>query len=540
MERMDIPNWITELTPMQIVGIIAIILVLLIFVIFFSIVIHYSSKTNKFIKMMPVYHSEGYIDIVNKQAIIIEVRRKGEMKQYTYDLDEFIYMISINPDSKPFRELCKIIRNGATKARIKKQMTSLIDIFMFIIDYHDGRRSLCYNNINKNQEFEDKIYFQINNNELLPEKKSSVKKDFLDNSLMAISDSEIFTGIHKEAKRLVSKGVTLMKISPKNDFLESNKDYLLNVIQLVNFTKELNDLGVKTFLSDDGSIYGIISNDRKRTHNSVQKLWINKIQSAFAKRKWSIEYMNTDIDDYNINTFVTTSKDSFSINEAMMFINIASEVTRSNGTYNYDVIKTKASEIAESSEFIIKQIKEKKNVIKHNKNVIEERGVKPFHELFLDFPKEFLDPVIFYSFKDKKDILEHIIKEANKLALKHKTDNIGINIDVNSIREIQNIIKTIKIKPNVHILISEPERIRHLKYKLEKVSNLLRENKVKTVQYIKSENGGNINVYRTFKPDYIMLVKGLNDSTVVSDKFKLNLKNIENIKQKEVKIINIQ
>ncbi len=528
-----------QLTLPEMIILSGIVIAILIFFIFSLIIIVISSKTSRFSRMMPTYHSECYIDIEKKIVIIKEVRAFG-WKEFSYELDDFIYMLSINPDSKPFRELLKIVRNGATKQKIKKAIKEVNSVFMYVIDYNDGRRSLSYNIFNKEQDFTDKIYFQMSNNELVGEKKSSIKKDFLDGSLTSLTDSELFLSLSKEAKKFMSKGVTLVKVTPKYSFIETNKDYLLNRIQTMNIKNELLSLGFKSFQGTNGSIYGVISNDRRKSHNSIQKQWNNTISNLFNKKKRSNEYLDANIENYVINTYSITTKDSNAINEALIFINIASEYSIEFGNYSFDEVIEVTKKISKDANHIIEEIREKKPKIKIHKSKIEERGIKPFNEIFLDFSREVIEITLNYSFRDKREIITYLLEQANKASLKIKTENIIANINEKGLKELPIILKDLTLKPNIYIGINEFKKVNHLKYTYIKIAEFLKDNNIKIAQNIKDENGGNIHLYRIFNPEYVILAKGLNDSTVLSDKFKLNLLNIENTKTKETKIINVE
>ncbi len=529
-----------ELTP-EIISILVLIgsslFVLIVFGVW-SMVLY--KKSDKYSRVMPVHHSKGIINIKEKKVIIKEISKVRVGEVHEYDLEDFIYMISINPASKDFRELLKMINSGATSKKIHTKMISTPKVFLFIIDYNDKRRTLSMVNINPFEETENEIHFQMQNNELVSNtRKSHIDMEFLEENLMPSTDSEIFNNLVKTSRKFLSKGVTIIKISPKHSFIEAGKDYLLNLIQFTTLKRELAKQNVHCHLGRDGSLYSIVANDRKKNFLVVQKTWEAKIASMFPKVK-RFEYVDLDIGDLNIDTFIIPNKDSKSISEALIYVNLVSEHKRKKIDIDVDELIFEAKAINISADEILKALKEKKPPIRKNENPVIERGIKSIYEVYIDYPKEILDPIIKYSFRHKKEILDILIKQANKEATRSKTQNIAITIDVFSIPEIIKIIESETFKPNVHIVFQERERVRHYQEQLEESVKILKDKNIKTIQLVHDEKGGNIKMYRLFKPEYIMIAKGLNSALTLSDSLKINLNTLENIKDKETKIINLK
>ncbi len=531
-----------KITP-EIIGIISLIIsVLLILIVFVLISKYFTKKTDKFSHDMPVHYSNGAIDIRNKKVIIRELSkvRKGEM--YVYDLEDFIYMLSINPDSKPFRELLKLINNGSTTKKILDKLNTIPNSFAFIIDYHNKRRTLALVNMNPidEEELDNEIHFQIMNNELTTNPaKSHFGKDFLENALVPETDTEIFSSLIKATKRFITKGVTIIKISPKHAFIESEKDYLLNIVQLTTIKRGLEKQGIESHLGRDGSLYAIAANDRRKNFFAVQRAWEIRITSIFAKIKRN-EYIDGNFDYLNINTYMTMGKDSKSINEALIFVNLISDYQKRGEDFDYDDLLFEARSINVSADEIVKSLKEKKPPIKSGMHSIIERGVKPINEVYIDYPREIMEPLIKYSFKHKKEILETLYKAALKESTKDKEHPVAVQIDLFSIPEIYKVIETEKARDNLYIILNEKDKIKHFKNQLTTSAKKLKDNGIKTMQLVNDELGGSINLYRIFKSEYILLAKGLNESTILSDKLKMNINNIINNKEKETKIINMK
>ncbi len=530
----------TNLTPETIALLILIVSTLLLLIVFggWSKILY--KKSNKYSRVMPVHHSKGFIDIKEKTVIIKEISKVREGETHSYKLEDFIYMISINPASKDFRELLKMINSSATDKKIHDKMMATPKSFSFIIDYNDKRRTLSMVNINPYEELDEGIHFQMQNNELISNtRKSHIDMDFLEETLSPSNDSEIFSNLVKASKKFLSKGVTVIKISPKHSFIEAGKDYMLNLIQFTTLKRELAKLNINCYLGRDGSLYSIVANDRKKNFVVVQKTWEAKIAAMFPKVK-RFEYVDLDIEDLNIDTFITQNKDPKSISEALIYVNLVSENKRKKIEFDAAELIHDAKAINISADEILKALKEKKPPIRKVENPIIERGFKSIYEVFIDYPEEILDPILKFSFRHKREILDLLIKQTNKEATKGKTQNIGVGIDLLMLPEIIKIIETEKLKPNVFLVFKERDRVRHYQEQLEEAIKSLKDNGVKTIQHIHNEHGGNVKMYRLLKPDLILVSKGLNSSIVLSDNLKINLNALENIKEKETKIINLK
>lgn len=527
--KIDINIWII---------IVLFISVLLMLVIFGSIIKFISSKIEKDSRRKPVHYAIGTIDIQNKKVMIESISdvRKGDVD--IYNIDDFIYMLSINPDSKPFRELLKLINNKSTKKKIAEKISSIPNTFITLIDFSPKRRTLSLININSNHEDDGYIQFQIQNNEINP-KKTHIDMDFFEESIDPKTDSEIFSALLRTSKNFLSKGATIIKLSPKYTFIESGKDYLLNTIQLTALRRTLAKDNINTHLGRDGSLYAIVANDRKKQMVSVQKNWETKISSLFQKIKFK-EFIELNIDEINIDTFILTSKDSKSINEGLLFVNLITDYKRNNWEYDIEDVIYEAIEINKAGEDLVKKLKDKKPPIRVVENKIEERGFKSIHEVYIDYPRETLDLIMKLSFKHKKDIMESLLKFGNKEATKLKDAITTISMDMTLLPEIHKALNNETIRKNLYITLPERERAKHFHKQLVESSRILKEKNIKTIQFIHEYIGGSVEIYRIFKSELVLLMKSLNDTVIISDRLKINLKNIENIKDKETKIINIK
>lgn len=528
--------------PAEITGIlIMFVLALLLLAIFLSIGKFNARLTNKYSKYMPIHNSILNINLEQRVVEIIEISKNRYGEVYTYPIDEFIYMLSINSESKEFRELLKLINNNATTKKIKEKLLTVNKSFMCLITFAERNKSLTMININPEQEFEDVITSQLHSSQIayFKRKKQALETDFIQGKYLPREDSEIYSEIIKQSKKFLSKGVTIIKISPKYNFVDSNKDYFQLIIQanLIKETLQRNNINFN--LGRDGSLYAVVANDRKRNAMSVQRAWTFKIESMLPKPKHK-EYIDIDIDAYNIQTYKTSARDSNSINEALIFVNLTSEIKRDGSDFNFGAVTLEANSINETGALIVKAIKDNKLEVKTAEFEIIERGIKSIQEIYIDYPSEVIDAIIKYSFKHKRILLEGLLNACNKVANKSKDKMFMVNIEITNIPEINKYLSTTKLKPNLHLAFVERENINHFHLQITNSIDLIKEKKIKTIQYVLDESGPFVNMYRHTKSEYILIAKGLTEAATLSDMFKINLKNLENIKEKTTKIINIK
>ncbi len=533
-----------EFTPQLLILILTISVILLL--ITFSIWIGvYSRRTSKISHDIPVFNSNGVINIKDRTVTIIERNNNRLGEVVTYELDDFIYMLSINPDSKDFRELLKLINNKNTKKKIFEKLNVINPVFPIIIKFTERYRAFSYISVSKHDDAKNikdinEIIFQIHNHPFIHKKKRiNIEMDFLEESITPINDYEIYSNLVKTSKKFLSKGATVIKISSKYKFIDSSKDHAQNIIQVNILKKELAKNKVFSFLGRDGSLYAIAPNDRKKSHYSVWKSWNQKINTIFIRQR-KIKYIDFDLDNYNIDTFIIQSRDSKSINEALIFVNLMSHYKRNSYLYNEDDLLEEAKSLNDIAEDLLKKLKDKKPPIRTIEYDIVGRGVKTINEVYIDLPKELLDQILKFSFRHKKDIVENLFDYANKEANKYKAKLTTLTLEMLHISEIRKYIESTKVRPNLYIVINERKRVKQFRDQLVVSAELLREHGIKTIQFITSEDGGNIDIYRIFKSEYILIGKGISESAIISDKIKINIKNIENIKEKETKIINIK
>lgn len=499
---------------------------------------HFSNKSEEYADKTSITYSTGYIDIETKKIFIKEFRRNKKQKNSLYDLETFIYSMSINANSKDFRELLKLINNNSNVDRIKKKLSEVSDNFHFIIDYTIKRRTLVFASINPEEEFDGKIHFQLMNNELTRNlSKSHFQKDMLDNGLIPLTDTEIYNRLVKTSKNFLTKGITMVKISSIYPFLSSEKDYILNAVHLVTLQKELLKEEIQTIPSKDGSLYFILKYDGKRNFENSNRYWKTRINGVFSKIKRN-EYLDANLRNYNVDTFIASLKDSKTINEGLLYLNLATEYRKRNEKFDYEDLIFEAKSINVSAQEIIKSLKEKNPPIGIDKISIVERGIKEIVEIYIDYPEEIITPIVKFSFRHKRELQMLLISLANKVAAKNKEDIHAILIDIFSIGEVKNLLEDEKIRPNLYMLVKETGKHTYFKRQLVEYISILKEKEINRIQFVKDKNGCSLELYNILEPAYVLISRGVGDEMLLSDNFNINLNMIINNKDKSTKIIN--
>ncbi len=507
----------------------------------FLIVIKYNSgMINDYSKYMPIHNTRVEVYIKEKVVRLYEISESRDGENFEIAIEDFIYMISINPESKEFREMLKLINNDASQKKIADKLKTVSPSFISLITFTPKNKSLTLFNVNVEQEFDNVISAQLHSSQVdYIKKKVPLETKFIEGDYLPLSDTEIFNNLNKQSKKYLSKGVTIIKISPKYKYMDSNKDYLLGVIE-ANLIKEiLVKQNLNFNLGRDGSLYGIVPNDRKRNLLTVQKSWVVKMESIMPKAK-NLEYIDVKFGDYEIHTYLTSTRDSNAINEALVFVNLVSDLSKDGTFVNSGSVMLEASSIHDVGVEITKMIKDGKLTTKITENEIVERGIKSLSEVYIDYPHEVLDSVVKYSFKHKRTILEGMIENANKEATKAKDKLFFVNIDETSLPEIHKYLTKAKIRENLYISFIEKERVKHFYHQIINSVSLIKEKGIKTMQLVIDESGPYKDVYRFTKSELVVISKGLNNSSILSDQFKINLKIIEEIKEKSTKIITIK
>ncbi len=507
---------------------------------FYGILKYNYRQINDYARYMPIHNTRVEVHIEKKVVRLYEISENRFGENFEIKIEDFIYMISINPESKEFREVLKLINNDASHKKIKDKLKTVNHSFICLITFTNKNKALTLVNINSEQEFENVISAQLHSSQVaFSKRKTPIEMKFIENDYLPLSDTKIFNNLNKQSKKYLSKGVTLIKVASKYKYIDSAKDHLLGVIESNLIKDVLSKHNLHFHLGRDGSLYGIVPNDRKRNLLTVQKSWMVKFESYFPKNKIQ-EYIDVKLENYSIHTYLTSTRDSNAINEALVYVNLVSDFGKEGGSVDNGSLILEASSIHDVGVEITRMIKDGKLETKNAENQIVERGIKSLSEVYIDYPHEVLDSVIKYSFKHKRLILEGMIENANKEAAKSKDQLFFVNVDETSLPEIHKYLSNTKIKDNLYIAFIEKERVKHFYYQIINSVKLLKEKEIKTIQVVIDERGPFKDVYRLTKSEFVLISKGLNTSTILSDNFKINLKIIEEIKEKNTRIITIK
>ncbi len=495
------------------------------------------NRTINYFDVMPIGYSHGIVDIDNKEVYIRGVKGSDSSLLYTIELDEFIYSISINNDSKLFREMLKEINNGVSKDKIKKKLAMIEGRFVAILKGEDGYETISIFELNPNQEFENQINFQTVNARL-DKKKSNLTKDFIEDPIKTLSETQTFAFLNKEAKKFSTKGVTLIKVQPKVPIV-STKGELINHLSLLTIRQELKMMGVQSVISKLGNLYGVVQNEKNRTQNTIGRLWENKFNATLSKNV-SNEYINAKTSDYEVYATMSQGKDSSSVNVALIELNLISNEGIKINNKNRNEISSRANLINREGDTISKELKEKKPPIRNTSDEIVERGYRNLVEFYIDYPDNITNLINEYSFKHQKDILEVLIREANKYAAKEPKDIVSVTIPNKTIDELSIAIKNISLKSNFYIMIQEAGFEEYRSREIGNITEELKSMKLNIIQFIADENSCDVNLFRTLKPNIVLVNRGVVSKTPLSHPFTGRFKTIEEFKTKDTKILNLK
>ena len=214
-----------------------IIIISVIFLAFISLMILISKLTKKSIENAPKYIYKVNIDLKNKQVSII--KNDHENSTSYVELDEFIYFIGITPDSKPFRDLLKMINNNAKKELIIDSINNLPEdvIYSFSIPNQDAkttRQTLVGMYFSSLVKTDKNFLLEI---EEIAELEKEQIDELLDNNIILEDKKTIFSNIVKDIEKIKSKGWVLIKIDHKNKKVQSKKDFVSKKIKSLEIKK---------------------------------------------------------------------------------------------------------------------------------------------------------------------------------------------------------------------------------------------------------------------------------------------------------------
>ena len=195
---------------------------------FFIILFILNKKIHKTVK--PNYYSKIKIDTNKKIVYMNPVRKDSSFKEEVYSLDDFIYMISITPDSKNLRELFKLIVNERSKGVIEEKMRMLEDVILFTFEREGEKKSYAMLFSNPATKNLDNLYFEMAETFISPKDKE-IK--IFNNEFSLFSDEKIFNLLYKDIKKISgtnNKRWVITKISYKYNMIPTQKSRKSRII----------------------------------------------------------------------------------------------------------------------------------------------------------------------------------------------------------------------------------------------------------------------------------------------------------------------
>ncbi|BDU67657.1 MAG: hypothetical protein TYPL_3100 [Candidatus Tyloplasma litorale] len=471
-------------------------------------------------------------------------QNNGEFKSREYNIEEFIYMISTNSETRNFKDFLKKINNKVDLKVLNELISNLNESILLSISYIDETTTIGVIYINNNSKIVNgKWKFQIAETKLL--ENTSLDISYFNRGIKEYDDDEIFNLVSKDIKNLKTKGFTLMKIASKYKLVSSTKDFLILKLQLLRLSQILENKEFKTYLSEDGSIYVLNQSIRRNNHFLINRVWNNVIRSYFSKKS-SNEYIDFKIEDFNIFAIAETRKDKGKINEAFIKLNLIYKESLNLNKLSYKKIKDifyKANNLNQESIKIIKLLKDKQPIIRSASYKLKERQPNLIHEFFIDYSIEIIKDIVDYSFRYKKQIIELVLGYSNQKAktVKFKNDLVAVMLEVSNISLVSKIIPKLgKISENFYIAFAENTNDRNDFFSWRNSAASITKNNCGIIQLIRDEKEGSIKLTRSIKPSYILLSKTFINEKVHSKEISIKLKVFKNTLDKKTKIISIK
>lgn len=515
-----------------------ILLIITFLVSYYVIYFNFSKKIKIIIGKTINLYSEAFIDVSDRKINFRSIAGFHNQSVKSFSLEEFIYMLSFNPESKNFREFLKLINNRSSIENINKKIKTLESSIPFIITYSNGEKTLSFANINKEKTLSNGgFYFQLTESAI--NKKSDFTNELFKKKIDYLNSNEIFLSLLTQERKITTKGFTLIKISSKSIKKPSTKGYFLNKLLLIKLSYLLENEKIKAFHYSDGSIYAITKSIKRTNYFSVQKNWKNIISSILNKESEK-EYLNLNIDDLNIYVTSDTKKTQNSINEAIIRINLMSDfMIEKELEKDVDVnsLHNKARVVANEAEKLLDSIKSDVSLVVKNSiyNLDDEKN-KRIVEFYIDHNVESMKLILDYSFKQQREILEGLIRYANNQASHFSNEIVTIMIDVSNISLFISIISKVSLQNNFYISLVENYSTINERTMWKQYGENLKNLKCKIIQIIRNEEEISLELTRAFKPKFILLYKKIYNENI-NEEINMSLRTLEINKDKDTKII---
>lgn len=525
----------------------AVVLTLLILIIVISLIVIFGY----FIKRITSNIENLTHNMLNqKSEVLIGIKEKKVYKQFlndpsgnksqTISLDDFIYSLSINPESKTFRELLKLIENGSPQTQIIKKYKSLSqDKLLVTLKYSKERVSVAWIKIEKNAKDIDRyIRLQMTESFFSYKKKENFKNIF-NEEIQLLDENKLYNAINKDVKSVRTKGWTLVKIENSNELIDTWKEKNINIIQMCKMRWLLKENGINAHISANGSLYFVKPGGRSSNHFTVKKEWNNKILSLLDSNKQY--YFDVTKDEIRVTTSNDIVKDNKSINKGLMTVGILSESThqeRSSKTYIKEVWE-RVDKIHQKASELVKTMKEGQFPIKSTEYDLAETNSLKIVEYYLDMQLSTISEIVKYSFMHKKDIIQLTFSEASKRTYRFK-NKIGIVMfDMKNLSILSSISKKVPARENFLLAFVE-DGVKYSMEEMNKMFSILREDGHRFMQFIRDIEDGLLKIHLSMKPDYVFLTKSFGKIHDEKESINKTLIMLKTIKDKNVKILSVK
>ncbi len=528
--------------PIGIFILVMIIIIPIIVIVFYFIFRYLDNKSNETIYESSNRISEIRVDINERQVYVQTSSILGYDSQRIYKLEDFIYMISLNPDSKQFRELLKLINNKSSNKLIEEKFLSIKNKMIPFIASFENKKFLSVASLQEYDKTNKIIQIQVSESNITPNKKEEFI-NFLETPIIKYRKDEILSAFSKEVKDIKTKGWNLVKITNVSEILDAEKEYFLNSIQLIKIKILLEKYGYKPMLSHGGELFFLLAGTRKTNNISINRELNNIISSILpTKNKAKLNILNLNIDDLKILSTYENNKNISSLNKAFIKISLLSEL-ENNSIITKKMLKELdeyANELDAQANKLIKEAKDshKKSFIVIEKN-ISNRGFRNIIEFDYNIPKDRIRELMKYSIRHKNELLKLLIEYANKNSKKYSEDLTSIMINSNDIPLVSKIVSKIKRSKNFYIAIFENSNIYNSDSYINAI-NIIKGEGYELIQLIRDVNEGSLNILRNSKPEYVLLIDRMIEQNDLEQKLSVQLKKIELTKPKNTKILKLK
>ncbi len=509
--------------------------VVLVFLFFIPLYI-IQKKTKSIIKIKPNHYSKIRIDTKNKLVYMNPVKKDTNFENEVYSLDDFIYMISITPDSKDLRELFKLIVNGRSEKVILDKIAILKDIILFTFEREGEKKSYATFFPNSSPEKIDNLYFEMSET-FISSKDKEIK--IFKNEVSLVSDEKIFDSLYKDIKALKSKGWVIVKISYKNKILPTQKARKSRIIESNKIKSILETKGIVPYISQDFSIFASFKpGTATKNQSSLKKFNIYVRNLLMPTKEFKQEI---DIKKFFVTTIYDDKKTQASLNFNLIKLQLISEL-KYQGKYNdtiYSSVFEEAKIIANTSTDILSKFKNKKSEMEFLEIKIQEDDKHSFNEYFLNIDSDLTNKVLVFPWQNKSKIIKEIINYVNNDSKKTTKRYSFYSFNASLINEIIEAIDDIKRNNNFLILIEDRDNYFDDIYLKEKI-NIIKEKGFDVILRCDSLDRRDLSRMMLFKPKYILfenkLITDLGNHNIAIDSFKNTMKT----KSKHTKIFTIK